>query len=435
MALRYTHKLLLVDDEESITKALQRVFRKEGYEIHTASSGKEGLEVLTQAGDHFSLIISDQRMPGMTGAQFLEKAKEISPHAKRILLTGYSDMDAIVDAINKGEIHRYFTKPWHDDDLLMQIRQILEQKELEERNQKLENSFLSAIRLLSSLIETVNPKLGEHMKEVAPLAREIAKEYGLEKEHVDQIEIAGMLHDIGLLGAPERIMEKDTDEMSERELYTFTQHPEIGQICLQAVESLDHVGAIVLAHHEHYDGTGFPNGLIGEEIPLGARIIGVVADYCQLVRTWPQDIKEIITKARKYLGPVVKDISITDRKELIDDITAKILLLRANQRYDPDVVMKLARRLEPDEEQRKKQRRDRQITSIPFDDLRQGMVLAKNLRTTDGRLVLARGTTLTESAIPSIQRLGEGNVLEGSVYVINPTLKEPLGNSISTEEP
>jgi response regulator RpfG family c-di-GMP phosphodiesterase len=435
MALTYTHKLLLVDDEEFITKALQRVFRKEGYEIHTASSGKEGLEVLREAGDHFSLIISDQRMPGMTGAQFLEKAKEISPHAKRILLTGYSDMDAIVDAINKGEIHRYFTKPWHDDDLLMQIRQILEQRELEERNQKLENSFLNAIRLLSSLIETVNPKLGEHMKQVAPLAQEIAREYGLEKEQVDQIEIAGMLHDIGLLGVPERLMEKDTDEMNERELYTFTLHPEIGQICLQAVESLDQVGAIVLAHHEYYDGTGFPNGLIGDEIPLGARIIGVVADYCQLVRTWPQDIKEIITKARKYLGPVVKDISITDRKELIDDITAKILLLRSNQRYDPDVVMRLVKKLEPDEEQRKKQRRDRQITSIPFDDLREGMVLAKNLRTTDGRLVLARGTTLTESVIPSIQRLGEGNVLEGSVYIINPALEEHLGNAMTAEEP
>jgi len=435
MALTYMHKLLLVDDEESITKALQRVFRKEGYEIHTASSGLEGLEVLAQAGNHFSLIISDQRMPGMTGAQFLEKAKEISPHAKRILLTGYSDVDAIVDAINKGEIHRYLTKPWHDDDLLMQIRQILEQKELEERNQKLENSFLNAIRLLSSLIEIVNPKLGEHMKQVAPLAREIAREYGLEKEQVDQIEIAGMLHDIGLLGAPERLMEKDTDEMNERELYMFTQHPEIGQICLQAVESLDHVGAIVLAHHEHYDGSGFPNGLIGEEIPLGARIIGVVADYCQLVRTWPQDIKEIIIKARKYLGPLVKDISITDRKELIDDITAKILLLRATQRYDPDVVMKLVKKLEPDEEERKKQRRDRQITPIPFDDLREGMVLAKSLRTTDGRLVLARGAILTESVISSIQRLGEGNVLEGSAYVINPTLEEQLANSMTTEEP
>ncbi|MBW2339988.1 MAG: response regulator [Deltaproteobacteria bacterium] len=434
MALRYKHKLLLVDDEESITKALQRLFRKEGYEIHTALSGQEGLEVLKEAKKSFSLIISDQRMPGMTGAQFLEKAKNIFPNAKRILLTGYSDIDAIVDAINKGEIHRYLAKPWNDDDLLIQTRQILEQMELEERNQKLESSVLNAIRLLSSLVEILNPKLGEHMKQVAPLAREIAEEYALEKEQLDQIEIAGMLHDIGLLGAPERILEKDPDEMSETERYMFNQHPEIGQICLQTVESLDQVGAIVLAHHEHYDGSGFPNGLIGDEIPLGARIISVVADYCQLARTWPTDVNEIMTKARKYIGPSVKDILVAGRKELINDITSKILLLRATQKYDPDVVMKLVKNLEPDEEERKRQQRLRDVVAVHFNDLREGMVLGKNLRTVDGRLVLTRGTTLNQSLIPSIQRLGEGNVLEGSVYIINSTIKEPNGKQMSNKE-
>jgi putative nucleotidyltransferase with HDIG domain len=434
MALKYKHKLLLVDDEESITKALQRLFRKEGYETHTALSGQEGLEVLKEAKEPFSLIISDQRMPGMTGAQFLEKAKKIFPNAKRILLTGYSDMDAIVDAINKGEIHRYLAKPWNDDDLLIQTRQILEQMELEERTQKLESSVLNAIRLLSSLVEILNPKLGEHMKQVAPLAREIAEEYGMEKEQLDQIEIAGMLHDIGLLGAPERIMEKDPDEMNERERYMFNQHPEIGQICLQSVESLDQVGAIVLAHHEHYDGSGFPNGLIADEIPLGARIISVVADCCQLMRTWPTDINEIMEKARKYIGPSVKDILITDRKELINDITSKILLLRVTQKYDPDVVMKLVKKLEPDEEERKKQQRLRDIVALHFNDLKEGMVLGKNLRTMDGRLVITRGTTLNELLIPSIQRLGEGNVLEGSVYVISSTIKEPNGAQMNNKE-
>ena len=105
MELKYKHRLLLVDDEESITKALYRIFRREGYEIQTASSGQEGLEVIKEDKKPFSLIISDQRMPGMTGTQFLEKAKKILPNAMRILLTGYSDMDAIVDAINRGEIH------------------------------------------------------------------------------------------------------------------------------------------------------------------------------------------------------------------------------------------------------------------------------------------------------------------------------------------
>ena len=136
MSFKYEHSILLVDDEISITKALKRLFRKDGYKILIASSGKEGLETLKNAAGPVSLIISDQQMPEMDGAQFLEKAKDIFPDAIRFLLTGYSDMDAIIDAVNKGEIHRYLTKPWNDDDLLLQIRQSLKQYELTLENRR-----------------------------------------------------------------------------------------------------------------------------------------------------------------------------------------------------------------------------------------------------------------------------------------------------------
>lgn len=470
MALKYKHRLLFVDDEESITKALYRIFRREGYEIYTASSGQEGLGVLKEAKKSFSLIISDQRMPGMTGAQFLEKAKKIFPDAMRILLTGYSDMAAIVDAVNKGEIHRYLTKPWNDDDLLIQIKQSLEQyelrvenkrllaltrkqnvelnefnkhleqkvaersreivkknKELEETNKKLEKSFLNVIRLLSSLVETLNPKLGEHMRQVAAIAREIAEEYGLDKRELDQIEIAGMLHDIGLLGLSEGILEKDEDDMSEKEFHIFSQHSAIGQICLQPIESLDRVGAIILSHHEHYDGSGFPGGLKGEEIPIGARIIGVVADYCKIVETWPTDVKGIIAKARKYIGPSANNISGTDTKNLINDAAKRILLLHAHQKYDPDVAVKLVKRLEPDETERKKQQKEKEVLPIRFDDLKEGMVLAKSLCIKDGRPLLFIGTALNKSLISTIHRLWKEKVIEGPLYVKSPAAKERNG--------
>ena len=106
MPLKYKHTIMAVDDETSITKALKRLFRKDDYKILTASSGQEGLDILKNMQKPISLFISDQRMPGMTGAQFLEKAKKAFPNAIRFLLTGYSDIDAIVDAVNKGEIHR-----------------------------------------------------------------------------------------------------------------------------------------------------------------------------------------------------------------------------------------------------------------------------------------------------------------------------------------
>ncbi len=137
MAHKYKHTILLVEDEAFVIKALNRLFRKEGYHILTASSGQKGLELLKKVEKPVSLFISDQLMPGMTGVQFLEKAKKIFPDAIRFLLTGRSDMDAIVDAVNKGEIHRYLTKPWNDADLTLQVRQSLEQYELRLDNKPL----------------------------------------------------------------------------------------------------------------------------------------------------------------------------------------------------------------------------------------------------------------------------------------------------------
>jgi len=174
MSLKYKHPLLFVDDEESITKALRRLFRKEEYDIYTAASGQEGLDRLREVGKPFSLIISDQRMPEMNGAEFLEKAKGIFPQAIRILLTGYSDMDAMVDAINKGGIHRYFTKPWNDDDLLLQVRQSLEQYELVLENRRLLVLTRKQNKELKGLNDRLEEKVAERTREVVEKNEELS---------------------------------------------------------------------------------------------------------------------------------------------------------------------------------------------------------------------------------------------------------------------
>jgi len=140
MALKRNHTILLVDDEQSIINALKRLFRKEGYQILTALNGLQGVKVLENCLEPVSLIISDQRMPEMTGSEFLEKAKELFPNAIRFLLTGYSNMDEVIDAVNKGKIHRYITKPWNDDDMRLQVEQGLKQLELIEENRDLKSS-------------------------------------------------------------------------------------------------------------------------------------------------------------------------------------------------------------------------------------------------------------------------------------------------------
>ncbi len=147
------HTLLLVDDESAITRALNRLFRKQGYTILTAESGHEGLEHLQKCEMPVSLIISDQRMPEMNGLQFLAKARKLCPEAIRYLLTGCSDREDIIEAVNKGEIHRYLTKPWNDEDLLLQVRQSLEHYELTIENQRLTAMNMAQKRELQAIHE------------------------------------------------------------------------------------------------------------------------------------------------------------------------------------------------------------------------------------------------------------------------------------------
>jgi response regulator RpfG family c-di-GMP phosphodiesterase len=415
MSLKYRHTIMTVDDEAAITKSLQRLFRKENYRILTASSALEGLDLLKTSEQPVSLIISDQRMPDMSGSQFLEQAKTIYPNAIRFLLTGYSDMNDVIDAINKGGIHRYLSKPWNDEDLKLQVRQSLEQYELTMENKRLEGSLFSTVKLLSSLIETLNPMLGNYMKQVGSLSSTIAEDYDLSKEERDQIEIAGMTHDIGLLGVPEHIILKNREDMTQKEFMVFSQHPTIGKMCLEAVEYLDQASLLVLHHHEYYDGTGFPNNLRREEIPLGSRIIGAVADYYKIIHTWPKTADEIAKKARNYLGPAANNIDIDDPGKMLAAIAKKIVLLGAEQKYDAQVVSVLMKKL--GEKEREESKEQKQILSLSVEKLKEGMVLAKNVRSKDGRILLQKDAKLKQSSVETLQTLVENDVVEDEVFI------------------
>ena len=265
------HTILLVDDEAPILRALQRLFRREGYRILTAEGGEQALTLLADTEDPVSLIISDQRMPGMNGAQFLEQSRKTAPDAIRFLLTGYSDLDAVVASINRGEIQRYLTKPWNDQDLLLQARQAIEQVELRRENhrlleltrqqnmelqafnQKLEKkveartkaitdknkklsrantalnrSLVDTVRLLASLIQTLNPFLGNQMKDTAKLALQLGRRLGLKSDVLENIELAATIHDIGLIGGSEKLSRKDILEVSSLEATEYRQHPIVG---------------------------------------------------------------------------------------------------------------------------------------------------------------------------------------------------------------
>jgi response regulator RpfG family c-di-GMP phosphodiesterase len=459
LELKQAHTLLLVDDEKAITRALNRLFRKEGYNIMTAGSGAEGLDKLHQSERPVSMIISDQRMPEMNGAQFLEKAKEIHPEAIRYLLTGYSDLEAVIHAINGGEIHRYLTKPWNDEDLVLQVRQSLEHLELtlenrrltaltmeqntklselnkgleqkvqertkevieknsalESINRMLEESFMGSIRLLVSLVEILNPLLGKQMRQTAQWARLVAEDFDLGAGELDTIEMAGMIHDIGLLGFPEEIWCKEIEQLKDENRKLYLEHPTIASIILENVEKLADVGEIVLFHHEYVNGEGFPNGLKGDQIPLGSRIILAASDYCRIVQTWPRDVKKLMGHARRQFEPEVwKGLTISeDPESIIEEVAEKKLLLGCHQKYDAQVVSNLI----------KKVRESKNIAPtliLSLDQIKAGMVLTQDLKLNDGRLLLTKGTRLKATSAESIRSIGARGLIPEKLSVSVPS--------------
>ncbi len=156
------HTILVVDDEKNIISALKRLLRNENYSILSAGSGAEGLEILKTGT--VNLVISDQRMPGMNGTEFLSRVMHQNPDIIRIILSGYTEIDSITEAINKGHIYKFLLKPWNDTSLVLEIRQALDQYDLIETNKKLHNTVIEQNKKLMTINEKLETMVSERTR-------------------------------------------------------------------------------------------------------------------------------------------------------------------------------------------------------------------------------------------------------------------------------
>ncbi|MGD0169100.1 MAG: HD domain-containing phosphohydrolase [Smithella sp.] len=365
---QYKHSILIVDDEESILNSFQRILADEDYEVHTVNNGSEGLNKLRTAQKPYSVIVSDQRMPEMSGVQFFAQAKDIFPDAVRILLTGYADSDAIIDAINKGGVHLYFTKPWREEEILLHIKQSLSKVEILAENkrlvelikiknqelvklnktlekkandrtndllaqtEKLKDSYKKSqlildgiVKTLSKIVETRDPYTSGHEDQVAKIACKIAKEMKLTEEQVSSIYISATLHDIGKISVPSEILTKPS-VLTNLEREIIKTHCKVANDILANIEFPYPVAEIIYQHHERMDGSGYPRGLKGDDIALEARIIGVadVIDAMASYRPYRPalGVDAAIEEITKFKG-VTYDPSVVDACLKIYKRTAK----------------------------------------------------------------------------------------------------------------
>jgi len=332
------YRILCVDDEPNILSSLKRMFALVGYKVDTAEGGVMGLEILAQ--HPFDVVICDMRMPNMDGAEFFQKTRERHPNSVRILLTGYADTSSAIAAINQGEIYRYISKPWVDEELIATVRSAIEfaqlrrereelleltrkqNAELEEKvkirtehlseaNTKLKTSYVSSIKAFSNLLGLRQSNLLVHSRKVAFLSMEMAKLAGFDEKKVQEVFIAGLLHDMGKVGMSDRVLSTKIAELPVSDLELYKSHPGLGAACLASLDDMSDVAAMIRTHHERFDGKGFPDGIQGEDIPLGGRILAIVEAYEELLnadiakapQTKEQAQKIIASLSGKYFCP------------------------------------------------------------------------------------------------------------------------------------
>jgi len=269
------------------------------------------------------VVISDQQMPLVTGLEFLAQVKQIQPDATRILITGVLSLGTVIDAINKGEIYRFVVKPWLREELLATVKNAVQRhelicsnarlraetlamnEELTRTNQALalqvamvagqnkqlevltaaqEENFRQSVELCVQTMQTFYPTLGNQARRVFVLCSTMAKGIDLPSEERQTLEISAWIHDIGLVGVPRRLIkrwEESPAALSAAERALVEHHPILGAELAGFAHHLKEVGPTIRAHHERFDGSGYPDGLRGQNIPWLARLLAVAVAYAE----------------------------------------------------------------------------------------------------------------------------------------------------------
>lgn len=417
-------KILLVDDEPNILKALERILRRKGYEVVTATSGHQGLEELKK-GD-FAVVVSDFRMPEMDGAQFLSQAREAYPLVPRIILTGYADMQGAMRTINEAQVSHYLLKPWDDQALLdtvescaqiyqtradnIRLRADLEQKnnelqslnqsleervaartqEVEQLNAKLALAFLESVRLMDKLAQMRNGKQGSQARRMAKLAKRLGVQLKMKPKELFQLEVAALLHDIGKMAIPENVLNIEEDKMSESAKSTFRTHATIGEKLVSEIPSMEEAALFIKHHHEYYNGSGYPSRLNGEDIPFGARILGLLDAY-----------DKIVYSSEKF--------SSANELQAVDYIKANSSIL-----FDPKLVEEFLKLLDVDT--------DSEI-EISINEMRIGMQLSRDVLSLDGKVISKKGTVLIPSLIEKLHNWLEAIPGKPTIHIARPKPK------------
>ena len=407
-------KILFVDDEPGVLKALKRACFSQDWNVTIMESAPQALKLMEST--NFCVVVSDMRMPQMSGAEFLSLVRQKQPRAVRILLTGYSDDNDTAKAINEGKIYSYLHKPIANEALIKTIEMALEYRKREvERlrihrllwdqnkslkgantnllednkqrtaeveqgllimqtvNNQLRSSLDSTIELLNGVVEMRESDTKGHSKRISNFCMSLANEVKLSEQEIQQLQIASSLHDIGTLGFSDQLTCKAFDFLSKQDQEVYKQHAIIGESILNKASGLEQAALYVRQHHEYLDGTGYPDGLKADEISVGARIICLCSEFDSMVC------------GRKF------------KKEFTTEQAIEYLQKEKGKKYDLSLTQSFIDLLMKGEISS-----DDQVKAVQMNDLKPGMMLSHDLETDMGVVLLSKDSILTSEIINNI---------------------------------
>ena len=396
--------ILLLDDDRDLLETLNEQLKCEGYDVIACPSPDAALACMERR--QFAAIISDQHMPGMTGLEFFGRVRKAQPDASRILITGILALDTVVGAINQGEIFRFLAKPWSRAELLAtvenavqrhrlivdnnrlradtlalngqledangklveKLNELIEQKQrLAEAHEALNENFDHSLGLCYRIINTFYPLLGARTKAVVELCRKMtaSDEFTAREKHV--LMASAWLHEIGLVGVDREILHKlftRPNECQPEEWVSIRQHPIYGQTMAAYVDRLNTVGETIRAHHERFDGKGYPDRLAGQLIPWTARCLAVAAAFVET--------------------------------GLPREQASALIVNESGRAFDPDAVRLFFKVTQVSD-------LPRQVAEITMNEMKPGMHLAKGIFSPAGLLLFPEGQVLTDGTISKIK--------------------------------
>jgi adenylate cyclase len=422
-------RILCVDDEEHIVASLKRALRKEG-EIFTALSSKEALEILKM--QEIDLLITDMRMPEMTGADLLIETNKLGLNPARLLLTGHADMELLQQAINEGRLDRYLRKPWENEDLQAAVRQELHKRGLERRNEELTHELSLKNEVLNELNKNLEAKVEERTTELrashaqleaslaelkqsqkatarifynllslsgqlggnqailtGKLCTLIATRLRLDKERIGQIRLAGILGDLGLLCMDSTLRNEPWYALKEEQRQTSMTHPSFAVEAMAPATHLNEAATAIKYQFERFDGKGAPEKLNAQEIPIAARILTISRDY---IRT----LHGVMQKGRLSSFSAFREVE------------------RASGHiYDPQLV-EILQEVIPQLNEEVVEKDERILSTS---NLQPGMTLSRDLFNSRSILLLPSGKRLTPTIIDRLHSIEEADDTFLDVYV------------------